>query len=275
MQHCLEVYGKLFQNPPKYLDIVSVIIYEFPFNERIRSLLRLESLFAKVVHFVEAEGAIEHHMALNGLFEILDAVGRSDPKMDMLQELERQRQNLLSFRDYPDILHTVLDCSLNEIEQAQIALHALPGRFGQALRDNEWLMSIKHKTALPGGACGFDVPSYHHWLKQPSYLRRSALKQWQAGVIPAKSAVDIILRLLRGHGEMRPLIAQNGQYEKILGSTKFQMVRIGLDENEALIPEISANRYVLCVRFVLPSESEMKGRICNREVPFELSFCSL
>jgi hypothetical protein len=38
------------------LDTDSVIIYEFPFNERIRSLLRLESLFAKVQAIEVADG---------------------------------------------------------------------------------------------------------------------------------------------------------------------------------------------------------------------------
>jgi len=252
-----------------------VITYEFPFNERIRSLLRLESLFDKVVYFTGADGALEHHTALDGLFEILDVIGRSDPRMDLLQELERQRKNLLGFRNNPKVSETALDGSLYEIEQAYTALHALHGRFGQSLRDNDWLMSIKHKAALPGGACGFDIPSYHYWLQQPSHVRRAALERWQTGVIPARNALAIILRLLRGHGELKPLVAQRGQYEKFLSGTNFQMVRIALDENAQLIPEISANRYVLHIRFVLPTAIETKSRCCDSDVSFELSFCSL
>jgi len=252
-----------------------VIIYEFPFNERIRVLLRLESLFDKVVYFTGTDGVLEHRMALSGLFEILDVVGRSDPRMDLLQELERQRKILLGFRNNPKVSEDALDGSLYEIEQAYSALHSLHGRFGQTLRDNDWLMSIKHKDALPGGACGFDLPSYHHWLQQPSHLRRAALERWQAGVIPARNALAIILRLLRGHGEMKPLIAQHGQYEKFLSGTNFQMVRIALEENEQLIPEISANRYVLHIRFIQPAVSEAKSRCSEADVAFNLSFCSL
>ena len=33
---------------------------------------------------------------------------------------------------------------------------------GQHLRENEWLMSIKNRTGIPGGACQFDLPSYHY-----------------------------------------------------------------------------------------------------------------
>lgn len=41
-----------------------MIIYEYPFNERIRTLLRLEDLFEKTAYFVRSEGAHEHHAAL-------------------------------------------------------------------------------------------------------------------------------------------------------------------------------------------------------------------
>ncbi|MCX8018050.1 MAG: hypothetical protein N2690_09165, partial [Rhodocyclaceae bacterium] len=41
-----------------------MITYEYPLNERIRTLLRLEDLFEKALYFAEAEGAHEHHVAL-------------------------------------------------------------------------------------------------------------------------------------------------------------------------------------------------------------------
>jgi len=266
---------RLFQNTYNLLDNGNVIIYEFPFNERVRTLLRLESLFDKVVYFTRAEGALEHHTALNGMFELLDFIGRADPKADMLQELERQRQILLSFRNNPDVSEIALDYSLGEIKQAHAALHLLHGKFGQSLRNNDWLMSIKHKATLPGGASGFDVPSYHYWLKQPSQARRAALEQWQAEVMPIRNALGIILRLLRGHSEMRSLIAQNGQYEQNLSGSSFQMARVALEKEWQVIPEISANRHVLRIRFVLPSETETKSHCADADVPFKLSFCSL
>lgn len=84
-----------------------VITYEYPFNERIRTLLRLEDLFEKAAYFIQADGRLEHHAALASLFEILETAGRADLKMDLLQELERQRQTLLSFRNNPEIAEEV------------------------------------------------------------------------------------------------------------------------------------------------------------------------
>ncbi|MEY2632011.1 MAG: cell division protein ZapD, partial [Pseudomonadota bacterium] len=54
-----------------------MITYEYPFNERIRTLLRLEDLFEKTRHFMKLDGPLEHHTALITLFEILEAAGRA------------------------------------------------------------------------------------------------------------------------------------------------------------------------------------------------------
>ncbi len=144
-----------------------MITYEYPFNERIRTLLRLEDLFDKAAYYLQAEGHLEHHVVLLTLFEILE-VSRADLKMDLIQELERQRQTLLAFRNNPDISEEALSGALYEIEQASAALLAMTGKIGQHLRDNEWLMSIKSRAAIPGGVCEFDLPSYHFWQHHPA-----------------------------------------------------------------------------------------------------------
>lgn len=94
-----------------------MITYEYPFNERIRTLLRLEDLFAKTLYFAQSDGALEHHIALVTLFEIYEVASRADLKMDLIQELERQRQTLLAYRNNPDISEA-LSGALYEIEQA-------------------------------------------------------------------------------------------------------------------------------------------------------------
>jgi len=99
-----------------------VITYEYPFNERIRTLLRLEDLFQKANNFLQRDGAQEHHIVLLTLFEILEVAGRADLKMDLIQELERQRQSLLAYRNNPEISEEALAGALNEIEQASAAL---------------------------------------------------------------------------------------------------------------------------------------------------------
>ena len=89
-----------------------MITYEYPLSERVRTLLRLEDLFERIIHFASAKDAAEHHAALVLLFEILEVAGRADLKFDLVQELERQRQILLSFRNNPEISEDALSGAL-------------------------------------------------------------------------------------------------------------------------------------------------------------------
>ena len=140
-----------------------MISYEFPLNERIRTLLRLEDLFARFAYFVAKTDAHDHHAALLVLFEIVDVASRADLKSDLIQELERQKQLLEALRNNPQIAEDALESVLQEIEQTSAKLLEMVGRFGQYLRENDWLMAIKQRTSIPGGVCEFDVPSYYFW----------------------------------------------------------------------------------------------------------------
>lgn len=252
-----------------------MITYEYPFNERIRTLLRLEDLFEKTAHFTQEDGTLEHHTALVAIFEILEVAGRADLKMDLIQELERQRQTLLAFRNNPDISEEALSGALYEIEQSSAALLAMTGKMGQYLRENDWLMSIKSRAAIPGGVCEFDLPSYHWWLHRPVETRRQALAGWIKPMLPLSDAVAIVLRLLRSSGRPKSYTAINGQFQLNLGGSAAQMVRVALSADEPAIPEVSANKYFLNIRFTKPPVNEIKARGCERDVAFDLTFCNL
>ena len=82
----------------------------------------------------------------------LEVAGRADLKMDLIQELERQRQTLLAFRNNPDISEEALSGALYEIEQSSAALLGMTGKIGQYLRENDWLMGIKSRAAIPAAS---------------------------------------------------------------------------------------------------------------------------
>ena len=119
----------------------NLIGYEYPLSERVRTLLRLEDLYRKAWYFTAKAEPVENHVALVLLFDILEVAGRADLKSDLLQELERQRQSLESLRDNPAISLDVLDQVVREIDQTSTRLFQMSGKFGQDLRENEWLMS--------------------------------------------------------------------------------------------------------------------------------------
>ena len=252
-----------------------MITYEYPLNERIRTLLRLEDLFERSRHFIARTEQHDHHMALLTLFEILEVASRADLKSDLLQELERQKQVLLSFRNNPDIAEEALAHVLRDIEQASQALFAMTGKIGQYLRENEWLMAIKQRTAIPGGACEFDLPSYHYWLHRPSDERTGQLAAWTGPLHPLRDGSAIILRILRESGKPQALSAQHGMFQQMLGGKTAQMLRLRLDPSMPCVPEISANKYVLNIRFIAQNGEGPKASTADWDVGFELTFCNL
>ena len=64
-----------------------MVLYEYPFNEGIRTMLRLEHLFDRLGQLIQRETPVDHHFALATLFEIMDVASRADLKSDLLKEL--------------------------------------------------------------------------------------------------------------------------------------------------------------------------------------------
>ncbi|MDP3679198.1 MAG: cell division protein ZapD, partial [Methylotenera sp.] len=247
----------------------------YPFNERIRTLLRVEDLFAKVLHNVEAGHEYHHHCALLTLLQILDVVDRSELKLDLLQELERQKTAMRLLIGNPAIVVDALESTLADIEIAVNALRAETTKLGQTLRANEWLMSIKQRASILGGVCEFDVPSYHYWLGLGEDRRRSDLDAWLKPLIPMQQAIVIILHILRGSGATSKLIASNGAYQQMLGGAKpAQMLKIELANSLTCFPEVSANKYAINIRFNT-LDCTQKPQKYEEDVPFLLTLCNL
>lgn len=251
-----------------------VINFEYPLNERIRTLLRLENLFARIGHFRQGDSPIDHHQVLLSIFELLEVASRADLKVDLVQELERQRQTLLAFRDNPDISEQALSGALYEIEQASSGLLSVPGKIGHYLRENDWLMSIRSRVGIPGGACEFDLPSYHHWQCRDPDTRRQDLDGWLRPLLPIRDGIAIVLRLLRASGRPEMQLAQRGMYQTMMGGRQMQMVRVRVARHQGAVPEISANKYVLNVRFMTP-ETSGRPRQVGEDIEFELTVCNL
>lgn len=251
-----------------------MIVYEYPLNERIRTWLRLEDLFDKAVFFIQAGDVRSHHAGLLAIFELADVMARPELRSELLQELERQKLALEPLRGNPAVDAERLDQLLERIALVLADLHGLSGKLGQHIRDNDWLCSIKSRTGIPGGACGFDLPGYHYWLNAPSARRSADLGLWLAPLLPIRNAVDLILDLLRDSGNHNHYVAASGVFQLMLGGRVVQLLRVGLEGEWPCVPEVSANKYAVNLRFVSVGGSQ-KSRTYDQDVAFELVFCSL
>jgi cell division protein ZapD len=249
------------------------VLYEYPFNERVRTLLRLEDLFEKLNFFCVQDHSFCHHTALLTLFEVLEVTSRSDLKGELVQELERHKQSLLALRNNPQVAENVLASVLSQIDTAQAGLSAIQGRAGQYLRDNEWLMSIRSRAIIPGGTCEFDLPSYHAWLMRPASERSADLQAWVGPLAQFSEALGIVLKLLRESAQHSTRIAQAGSFQQMLQGRTYSLLQVRLDRSLGAIPEISANKYMLWIRFTT-ADRDLKPRPIERDIEFDLALCS-
>jgi cell division protein ZapD len=162
---------------------------------------------------------------------------------------------------------------LQEVDRCSTALMGAQGKTGQNVRDNEWLMSIRGRTIIPGGACEFDLPSYYAWQQRTPQQRFDDISSWFEPLMPLFDAISIVLRLLRESGRSMVTCAQSGSYQQMLQGKVYQMLRLTIDEDLGAIPEISANKYMLWIRFTT-QDGDMKPKAFEGEVPFELTLCN-
>ena len=84
----------------------------------------------------------------------------------------------------------------------------------------------------------------------------------------------IVLRLLRASGSPEALVARRGAFQQTMGGRTVQMIRIRLRGSAMCVPETSANKYALNVRFMHAETVTRPGQV-DVDVPFELTFCNL
>ncbi len=251
-----------------------VILYEYPFNERIRTYLRLEHLFQRLGELIRRDEAIDHHYALITIFEVMDVAARADLKSDVMKDLEKQKQILNGYRGNPAISEAVLDEVIAQLDSCFSSLNNLPGKAGQSLTENDWLMSIRSRVGIPGGTCEFDLPAYYAWQHRRGDARRADLERWASTLGPLAESIHMLLKLLRDSGAPQKVIATGGQLQQNLPQGRtFQLLRLRLDETLGLVPEISGNRLIVSVR-MMRHEADDRLHASSEDAAFELTLCS-
>jgi cell division protein ZapD len=253
----------------------SVIVYEYPFNERARTYLRLEHLFERLGILLAREAALDHHFALATIFEIIEVGARSDLKSELLKDLEKHKQQFNAYRGNPAIAESALDEVIGQLEQAFSALNGQPGKAGNTLNENEWVVSVRSRIGIPAGTCEFDLPAYYHWQHHSVDQRRKDLSRWASSLWPLAQSVNLLLKLLRDSGSAQKVMANAGQFQQTLPQGRsFQLLRLRIDPALGLIPEISGNRLMVSVRFLRESGEDKLPSVSNEDASFELTLCS-
>jgi len=247
--------------------------FEYPFNERVRTWIRLEYLLDRLMFFAAPGDPRMHQVAFSTLFDVLDATERTDVKGGLMQDLERQKVTLTNLQGHPGVDVDALNSVVSEIDQAISAL-SRQGRTGQTLRENEWLISLRGRLAVPGGGTQVDMPSFYAWQCKDVNVRCADLNRWIEPLKPLQFAIGLVLRLLRDSGSRESAVAHNGAYQQMLGGKTYQLFRVWLDDGLGVFPEMSANKYMVWIRFS-EQDGVVKPQPVTRDIPFKYALCSL
>lgn len=240
--------------------------FDHPLSERVRSLIRIKHLFNRFNHTLASDDKWSHHVAIASLFEIMECSSRADLKLEILQELERQRQMLTKDSTNPT--------RLEHITQASQDLQDIQQKFGQHIRENEWLMALKQRMAVAGGTTPVELPGYYFWQKQDPEQRRQDLHTWSQAMMPTYRATDLLLNILRSNQHITQCQAQQGNYQHKSMAHNVHLLTIEVATQEGVLPEVSANKYFTHIRFLEADQNNMRGQQIERTIPFNMIMCS-
>ena len=254
----------------------SLLTFEQPLHERVRLLLRLEALIERFRSTSMSDRDFDHHHALTLLVDIYALCSRVDVKRELMGEIERQIANLTRLASQPGVDPERLSVTMDGQRRLLGRLELQVGSLDHHVKGNEFFTSVRQRTALPGGACDFDLPIYHYWLSQPSAAREALLLDWFHPLETVAEAIEQVLSFMRAAGHPRRVTASDGYYEQGLDTNyAWQMIRVAINSDLECYPEISAGRQRFTVRFLAPGDFQERPRIVTRDVPFLLSCCAI
>ncbi|EGF11899.1 TPA: cell division protein ZapD [Neisseria bacilliformis] len=247
-----------------------MITFEHPLSERVRNFLRIEYLFKRFQDEISCHhSAWAHHLALSTLFDIMESAARAELKLDILQELERQKQMVAQSRTQESA--QMLQEDLKQVAQGLLGIQQ---KFGQHLRENEWLMALKQRMLVPGGTSPFDLPSYYYWQQRPYEERRADLQKWIRTLMPTYDAISVLLRILRQNSWEVSCTAKHGNYQHASLAQNIHLLSIEVGKDQRVMPEVSANKYFTHIRFLAISEERPRGPQVDKDIPFKMMMSS-
>jgi cell division protein ZapD len=261
--------------PPQVEPEEAPVVYEQPLNERMRTFLRLEFLYTQASYHSESSSPWSSRAAVSSLLEILAITARGDSRSDVLKELERQVNVLKEYQSKTGVDPARLKSLMSNLVKLRNDLSAVGGNYMAPLRDSEFLSAVKHRSAIPGGTCDFDLPDYSYWLNRPADIRGAEFNAWLALIRPLCDSIAELLWLTRQNAKRKSEIAVGGIFQlQFDRENPCQLVRVTMPPNQDLFPEISGSGHRCTIRFQQWPSSTARPVHVDTDVPFLLTCCA-
>lgn len=253
---------------------VAAVLYEHPLSERMRTFLRLEALYEQFLFHIREPSPWATRSAVGCMLDMMVVLSRGDVRSDVLKDLDRQLYFLDRYQNRPSVDAERLNSVIGNLRALRDEVLAIGSQFLQPLRENEFLSAIKHRSAIPGGACEFDLPEFSHWLRRPYTDRLADVELWMNTIKPLCNSIAELLWLLRKSTTPVEQIAVHGVYNHVLNKdSPTGMLRIILSPGTALYPEISGSQHRFTMRFMQWSDAVSRPVQTTGDVRFQLTVC--
>ncbi|MCL9781035.1 cell division protein ZapD [Vibrio sp. S4M6] len=246
---------------------MSTHYFEHPLNEKTRIYLRVEALLNQLDISSQFQDELQHLLFFRSLFDLLEIFEQIQLKSELAKDIEKQRLTYKSWLDVDGVDQDMLRNILSEVADVHSELMSAE-RFGQSLKEDRFLSTIRQRFNLPGGACCFDLPALHHWLHLPHDKKSHDTSNWLNTLLPLSNALKLWLKLARETGRFEQQIAASGFYQS--DAEEANILRLNIPLNYGVYPMISGHKNRFAIKFI----EFRSGQACSQDIHFELAVCS-
>ena len=250
------------------------IVYEHPLNEHVRSLLRLEYLFAGILYRLKGSAEKDSRAVINYLIEILDFISRFDLKIELIKELEIHAQILERWESIPNIDRERLINLINKSKILIEKLRKIEQPLAESYSQHHLIHIVRQRRTISGGMCQSDLPGFYYWLQKNPKIRQKELSDWLIPLVPLREAIDLLLYLIRNNAVTSQETALNGLYQSRRdANANYQLIQVTMPSEHPCYPEIKGGKQHFSIRFFEYSLADVQPLQTEHNIQFELSCC--
>ena len=252
------------------------IIYEQPVAENVRNFLKCEYLNEKLNSSLMQDNIWSIKSSIITLLEMSDFSQRINLKIEFLKELEKSNLLIKKLHDSEILDFSKYDRYKTEIEECLSRLEELEGNPSKTILDNDFLMQIKSKLHIPAGDNFFDMPAYLNFLSSKKNFIIENINTWSIPFSHFFESSKLILDIKRRSSRFEEFKSNNSFFEKKLeNNQRIDLVRIRLEKNMNIYPDISVNRQNINAVFKTSYGDSRLSKPVSEDVRFELSLSIL
>ena len=241
--------------------------FEHPLNEKTRIYLRVEALLNQLNMSSQFSDDMQHLLFFRSLFDLLEIFEQIQLKSELAKDIEKQRLSYRSWLHVEGVDQKMLNNVLAEVDDVHSKLMAAE-RFGQSLKEDRFLSTIRQRFNLPGGSCCFDLPALHHWLHLPIKKKIEDSRLWIENLQPLTDALKLWLRLTRETGHLQQQEAHSGFYQS--DAEDANILRLEIPMEYGVYPMISGHKNRFAIKFIFFAS----GQASCDNIEFKLAVCS-